>query len=262
MKVYIDLVILLNFSTDLILLISVNYILRRNVKLYRLLLGSLFGTLTLFLLFIKMNNIILFLFKIIVSIIMILVSFGYKDIIYFTKNIIYFYLVSMLIGGAITFLNNQFSYTNKGLVFINNGLSISYALILAISLFIYFIYIKCFKRLRNNYSNYYNGSLYINDNKINVNAFLDTGNKLIDPISKKNIILINKELLKDISINNILFVPFNSLNNHGLLECIKGGRLVIDNKEYDNFLIGISNNNFFMDGIDCIINENIMEGLR
>lgn len=262
MKVYIDLVILLNFSTDLILLISVNYILRRNVKLYRLLLGSLLGTLTLFLLFIKMNNIILFLFKIIVSIIMILVSFGYKDIIYFTKNIIYFYLVSMLIGGAITFLNNQFSYTNKGLVFINNGLSISYALILAVSLFIYIIYIKSFKRLRNNYSNYYNGSLYINDNKINVNAFLDTGNKLIDPISKRNIILINKELLKDININNILFVPFNSLNNHGLLECIKGGRLVIDNKEYDNFLIGISNNNFFMDGIDCIINENIMEGLR
>lgn len=261
MKVYIDLVILLNYFTDLILLMSVNYILRRNVKTYRLFLGALFGSITLLILFIKLNAVIMFLFKILVSVFMIIICFGYGDINYFFKNIIYFYLVSMLLGGAITFLNNQFSYTNNGFVFINNGLNISYLIILLIVLFIYILYMKCFINLKNNYSNYYKCNLFINNNEYICNAFLDTGNKLKDPITGKSIVLIDKKVIKD-DIDNYWYVPFNSLNNHGLLKCYKGDKLIINNKCFYNFLVGISDNDFFIDGINCIINNNVMEGLK
>ena len=36
----------------------------------------------------------------------------------------------------------------------------------------------------------------------------------------------------------------------------------IVNKIYDKFLLGISNEKFYIDGIDCIINNSVMEGLK
>ena len=125
MKIYIDLVIVINFIFDFILLLSVNYILRRNVKWRRIIISALFGTITLLILFIPFNNVTLIVYKFIVSIIMIIIAFGYRDFLYFKKNVIYFYLVSMLMGGGIEFLNNQFSYSNVGLVFVNDGRSIT-----------------------------------------------------------------------------------------------------------------------------------------
>ena len=263
MKIYLDLVIIINFIFDLILLMSINYILRRNVKWYRLILSGLFGTITIFALFIKMSRLTLIIYKFIISIVMLLIAFGYKNFNYLKKNIIYFYLVSMLLGGGIYFLNTQFSYTNNGLVFNNTGLKISYLIIISISLLIYLKYMFSFKELKNNYSNYYKCKIYFDKKKyIEVNAFLDTGNKLKDPYSSKSIILIDKHKIKDIKIRSPIYVPYNSLNNHGLLTCFKALKLEIGGKSSDKFLVGISQENFFIDGIDCIINNNIMEGLK
>ena len=66
MKVYLDLLFILNFLLDFIILSAVNYILRRNVKQGRILLGSLIGTVTLLILFIKLSNFELLLYKLII----------------------------------------------------------------------------------------------------------------------------------------------------------------------------------------------------
>lgn len=257
-----DIVLLLNFLFDLILLMSVNYILRRNVKVSRIILSGLFGEASLLLLFLDVNNIVFLLIKVIISMLMILICFGYRDSKFFYKNLLYFYLVSMLLGGAIQFLDNQFSYSNNGLVFTDNGLGISYGIVLIISLFLYFKYIKSFKCLSNNYSYYYKCRIYISEEiYLDVNAFLDTGNKLYVPYLGKSIVLVDKKLIKDIKMKGVIYVPYNSLNNRGLLECYKCLKIEIDGKSYDKFLLGISNEKFYMDGIDCIINDSVMEGL-
>ncbi len=263
MKVYLDVVIIINYIFDLILLLSVNYILRRNTKILRILGGSFIGSVTLFVLFFRLKMIWLLIYKFVVSIIMLLVTFGYKDFNYLKKNIIYFYLVSMLLGGGIYFLNSQFSYTNKGLLFNNDGLKISYIIVVLLALLCFFKYMLSFKDLKNHYSNYYKCKIYFDDSHfVLVNAFLDTGNKLKDPYSNRSIILINKNKVKDIKIRSPIYVPYNSLNNHGLLTCFKALKLEIDGQIYDKFLVGISEKNFFIDGIDCIINSNVMEGLK
>ena len=263
MKVYLDIVILINFLFDLILLLSVNYILRRRATLKRIIVGALVGSLTLFGLFINLGMLSLFGYKLIVAVMMLLVSFGYKDFNYLKKNILYFYLVSMVMGGGIYFLNSQFSYTNRGLIFNNSGLKINYGLLLGIAIIIFIRYMLSFKDLKSNYSNYYECKIYFDKNNyIDVNAFLDTGNKLCDPYSNKSIILIDKRKLEDIDVTNPIYVPYNSLNNHGLLTCFKAKKLEIDGQFFDKFLVGVSEKNFFMDGIDCIINCNVLEGLR
>ena len=221
------------------------------------------GELSLLLLFVDMNNTLFLLFKTILSVLMIVICFGYRDLKYSSKNLLYFYLVSMLLGGSIEFLNNQFSYTHNGLVFTDNGLEISYFIVLIVSLYIYFKYMKSFNDLKNNYAYYYKCKIFFDDKQfIELNAFLDTGNKLYIPYLGKSIVLVDKDLLTSVNIKNPIYVPYNSLNNHGLLECYKCLKLEINGLEFDSFLLGVSTEKFFMDGIDCIINNSVMEGLK
>ena len=68
MKLYLDLIFLLNIWFDFLLLLSVAWLLKRNIKIKRIFIGSLIGGVTIFILFINLGEIELFFFKIIVSI--------------------------------------------------------------------------------------------------------------------------------------------------------------------------------------------------
>ena len=261
MTVYIDLVFIINFFFDLLLLICEKIILKRNVKLYRLFLGALMGSLSIFLLFLKINSLELFCFKILISIIMIYISFGYKNIRYFFKNFVSLYIISSVLGGFLYFLNIQFSYKHNGLIFFNKGISINFIFLVLISPLIIYIYIKENKILKQEYSNYYLVKIVFNNNKvININGYLDTGNNLVDPISKRNVILVNRSLIEDnIKIRSPIYVAYQSLNNNGLVECIKVKEVYVNNILINNILIGLSTNKFSMDNIDCLLNNRIGE---
>ena len=103
---YIDLLFIINYLFDLLILQTINVTLKRNINFKRLLLGSLVGSLSIIILFININILI---FKLFLSFIIIIVSFGYKDHIYFLKNILYFYFISILLGGFIYYLKVEFN---------------------------------------------------------------------------------------------------------------------------------------------------------
>ena len=261
MKIYVDLVIILNFLFDLLLLFGVAVILRRQTNLKRLLLGAIIGGITILSMFIEMNNISLFLIKILVSIIMCLITFGYKNIRYTLNNLCYFYTSSIILGGGLYFLNLQCSYKNEGLLFYYNGLSINFIILIILSPIIIYAYVKQGINLKNNYSNYYNIDIYLNNGEvISATSFLDTGNKLEDPYKKRPIILLNKDLIKiNYNIHKLLLVPYESLNNHGLLKCIIPKSVYIQGVGFrDNFLIGISNEEILIDGVDCILSPKLL----
>ena len=142
MKIYIDLVLLLNFGFDLLLLFSVAIILRRQTTLKKLLLSSTVGSITILSMFIELNSFLLFIIKIIISLLMVYITFGYKNIKYTLKNLFYLYTSSIILGGFLYFLNLQFSYKNKGLVFYFNGLSINVIVLIILSPTIIYLYTK------------------------------------------------------------------------------------------------------------------------
>lgn len=259
MKIYVDLLFLINIFFDFILLLTVSIILKRHIKIYRIILGSLVGGVSIFFLFLNINTIILFILKIFIAIFMILVTFKYKDIKYFIKNISYLYLVSIILGGALYLFNIEFSYKNNGLIFYNNGMSINIIILLIISPIILYLYIKEMKEYKNNYDKYYKIKITFNNNKtIELNAFLDTGNNLIDPYKKRPIVLVEYNIIKKYIINEkLLIVPFNTIKEKSLLECIKVKNIIINNKEYKNILIGLIKEKIYIDGIECILNNNI-----
>ena len=253
MKIYVDVILFINFSFDLLILLSTSIILKRKSKFYRLMLGAFIGSLSILFLFINITNLELFIFKIIISIIMILVSFGYKNTKYFGKNILFLYTISIILGGFLYYLSCKFSYKNTGLVFYFKGLSINYIFLLITSPIILYIYIKETKSLKQISNNIYKVKLKIENKTYELNGFMDTGNNLVDPYFYKPIILINKK----INTKNQILVPCNVAIGSGILKCVKG-TLIYKNKIYDVY-VGTCFK-IYLEDVDCLLN-NKLEGI-
>jgi stage II sporulation protein GA (sporulation sigma-E factor processing peptidase) len=240
MRVYLDIVFIINFIFDFISLLGTSIILKRNTKIIRILLGSILGEITILTIFIRFNILELILLKVVISLLINLVVFSFRDIRCFFTNVYYFYLLELSLGGVLYMFNNH---------------NILFEILIGI-IFIY-IFIKNIKRLKNNHNKYLSIKLDINNITYKFNAFLDTGNKLKDPYLNSPIILINNKYNFE---GNIL-VPYNTCNYNGILTCIKGNNLYVNNKKINKkFLVGLSNN-INLDGVDCIFNEELLEDI-
>ena len=171
MKIYLDLIFLINIWFDFLILLCVSILLKRNIKLKRIFLGSLFGSLTFLIIFLNLNNYVLIIYKIIISIFMSIITFSYKDLKYTISNISYFYLVS---NNSLIIKNNLFNYL----------------ILIIISPIIIYIYINQTRKLKDNYSNYHKVDILYKDKLYHLNGYLDTGNNLVDPYKKRKMILV------------------------------------------------------------------------
>lgn len=262
MTIYIDLIFILNFLIDALLLLTVCIVLKRNIKIRRIFLGSFIGSLSIFILFINISGFILFFIKVILSCLIILITFKYKDIKYFINNLLYFYSISIILGGFLYYLNVQFSYKNVGLVFFHKGLGVNFIFLLLVSPIILYIYIKQAYKFKRTYSLNYKVDLYLNNGKIiNLNGYLDTANNLIEPYKRRAVIIVNdKKLLKEIDEENFILVPYDTVDSHGILKCIIPKKVYIKGIGIkNNIVVGISSNDFKMDGINCILNNLLLE---
>lgn len=258
MKIYLDLVFLLNFMFDYLLLLTVKIVLKKKLKWYRVLLGALIGAISIFTLFIKLNSITLFLIKVVISIFMVLCTFGFKDIKVFFKQILYLYFVSIILGGFLYYLNLEFSYQNVGLIFFHNGFSINFILLIILSPIILYLYVKQERELKiiNNY--YYDVVIFYKNKKFEYKAYLDTGNKLYDPYFHKPIILLYDTSF--ITIKNPIYVPYQTLEHTGLLECFKANKIVLNNDiVIDKPLVALSREPFLIEEVQVLLHKDYLD---
>lgn len=241
MIIYIDLIFLLNIFLDFILLMSVSVILTRNTKIKRIILGSITGGLSIFLLFINVNNLII---KMILGIIMVLVTFGYHNLKYTLNNLFYLYILSFSVGGVMYLLMDKAYY--------------NYLVLIIGFIIVLFIYIKQAKTYQDNYVNYYKTKIIIKDKEYLLTGYLDTGNKLYDVYKHRPVVIVNKRI--KYNIEDIIYVPYSSVNNNGLLKCIKVDKIIINNYIFKNYLIALSDKKINIDGVNCILHSK-MKGM-
>lgn len=245
MKVYLELYFLINYILDISLLIGTSKILKINIKIIRYFIGAFIGSISIILIFININNITLFLLKIIISIIMIISTFGFNNIF---RNTFYFYLLSIILGGIFYLLDiNLFN--------INNYYNYLFLIILS-PIIIYLIVLEYLKRKRINNIKY---KIIIKYKNISINTygFIDTGNCLKDPYFNKSIILIDN----NINIDKPILVPFKTISDSGFINCFKPDKLIINNRLFSNYLIGISNKKINLEGCNCILPNTLLEEL-
>ena len=249
--VYVDLLIIQDFLINYFILCTTGIILNRLIKFKKIFLASFVGTMPLFLLFLSIHNYIVNIVLFIFSIIMVIIAFSFKDVIYTIKNVIYMYLISVFLAGSIYLINTNFLPKV-------NSYFLNVLVLLILSPLISYVYIKSIDKIKLSSSNYYLVDIYFKDKPmITVNAFLDTGNKLIEPYTRKAIILLSKKKVS--KLNNPLLVPYNTICNQGLLECYAVLKLYIHNVGYrKNVLVGLIDD-VGIEGADCILNERLLE---
>lgn len=157
-------------------------------------------------------------------------------------------------------LNDTFSYKNKGIVFFSNGLSINLFVMLIISPVIVYFYVKEKKEYKNIYQNTYLIDIYINNNKYSLTGYLDTGNTLSDPYKNRPVIITDSSKI-NFDINKSILVPFETINDKGLIKCIKPDKVVINEKEFKNCLIGKITKEIKLNDSDCILPNKFKEDL-
>lgn len=240
MKVYLDLIIIINFFYDFLILASTSTLLKRNIGISKIIVSSILGELSLITLFIGLDKIVLILFKIGLSLIMIIVSFGKKHLL---ENTFYFYVITIILGGS--------SYMLGG-----DDYLINIILLAVISPFIITLYIKSIREYKNKINCLFDVVLIEGTSTYKINGYLDTGNKLIDPITRLPVIMINKEL--NIKAKKKFLVPYKVINNESILECIKVDKVIVDGMCI-NVLLGLCEKSIFKDNIDVILNDSLRE---
>ncbi len=115
-----DLILLLNLCFDCLLLYWTSLLLKKKVKLYRVFLGGLIGSLLIVLSFTSFYNLVNSVsVKIIVSLLMVWTTVGFSRLKTFTKACLFFYFVTFASGGILLGTHYLFSYH---VVSLDNGL--------------------------------------------------------------------------------------------------------------------------------------------
>lgn len=247
MTVYIDGVLFLNFAFDFLLLLTTSLVLKRNVKLFNIILGAFIGSLSTLVLFFNIQTIQLFIIKVYLSILMVLFTFYYKDLKYTLINIGTFYIISILLGGFLYLLNIEFSYRHTGLIFYNNGLSINVIILFIISPVILYIYVRQSKLFQKKLKHYHKVNLKIGKKEIKLNGYLDTGNTL--SYKGKPVIITN---IPNTFKKKKIMVPYIVIEGAGIIECIEAKVEIPDMGQF-NVLLGFSEN-INISGVDVLLN--------
>ena len=260
MNIYIDYIFLINFIFDFILLLGISLILKRNIKIKRIILGSLLGSFSIVILFLNISSFLFFILKLSFGLLMVIVTFKYKDFKYTFNNFFYLIILSIIVGGFLYLINIEIGYDHIGMLFFTNGKSLNILILILLAFLIVIIYVKKIKHDRIKISCYYKVTIFSNNHEYYLNGYLDTGNNLFDPYLNRPILIVNSNI--NILYSKFIFVPFETLNSKGLLKCYFVDKIFIEGIGYKkNILIGKSFDKFKLSGVDIILNKGVMEDI-
>jgi stage II sporulation protein GA (sporulation sigma-E factor processing peptidase) len=220
--VYLDIFIIENLIVNFFLLYITTRTIRSDIKYKYIFFGACIGCVYGILMFYPVSKFIcIFPMKLFVGIIMTIVVFRKKDILFILKSSIIFILYSMLLAGLCIFIEMNNNSYNLNSSFIIN---FTYKKLLLALMIIYIIierivvYVKDRKTIC---SLMYTIEVFLNGSQKTITAFLDTGNELKEPVTNLPVIIIEKEQISNFYIcdDKKLYIPYKVVNGYnGKLE--------------------------------------------
>lgn len=283
MTIYIEQILIDNLIINYIILYCTFLVLKQKGKFLCLFLSALIGSVyALFSPLLKFPILILTLLKILLSLFMISITKKFKKLKEFLLFYVVFLFLTFLFGGVCLFILMNFDSNFN----IQNSSTYSLPLgIIVLILFLMAIILKnIFKNVykRKSINNFiYNLIIFNNSGYIKLLAFLDSGNLLIDSLTKKPITIVDYNSVKDflnVSLTDILLNRVDNLNktlkNAHLFEVKSVGgnkkiivfevdKIEISTKDYKkeikNAVLGITLKSFINDlGYNALIGYQIL----
>ena len=260
MTVYLDIVFVENLLMNYIILFATGFIQKIQMKQLRLILSSSFGGVYAIISYLNIIPIYSNIFmKILLSIIMIYIAFNPQNVKKLCKTILLFYLTSFVMGGCALAL--LYMISPESIAFKDGVLVGTYPMKITIvaglvGFCIIQIAFQINKRQLKKKDMIWNLEISINKQKTEVKAYLDSGNTLKDPISKKPVIVVEKNKIKnftDIDLEKIIggdepntenlklkIIPFNSIGKqNGMLIGVKPDFVKIEYEDREEYIYDV-----------------------
>ena len=272
--IYIDVLFLINFTMNCLVLLLVKKVLKQTTTWVRLLAASIAGAAwACFVSVFRINNQIIefILSNIIIGLLMIVIAFKTKDIHSAIRNLIGLYLSTFLLGGI---FGSIYYHTNLG-YYLNKIIRGEYeresdiGIFLLIGIAAFFVAMKIIyitDQKRKSQQNLFQVQIELNGNLVKTTGLLDTGNSLYEPISKKPVNIIEYDLIKVYLADdkpNLRVIPFKSIGKEqGIIYGITVNQLIIDKEALavDNAILGFYDKKFSKkNGYHMILHPDIFD---
>ncbi|MFA8437579.1 sigma-E processing peptidase SpoIIGA [Pueribacillus sp. YX66] len=293
MTVYVDVIWLLNFFTDYLLLMLTGLFLKRKINKLRIAISSAVASMYVLLIFTHYASVFYHpVSKFICSMIIVYIAFRFKRFSYFFQNVAMFYFVTFMIGGgliAVRFFLLTDSQLLNGIAsmpFTGYGDPISW-LFVAIGFPLLWFFTR--ERLTNmeyrsmTFEQMADVQIFIEEEIIQLKGLIDSGNLLTDPITKVPVMImdistVNKSLqlheLHESSLSmidnehpwysRVRLIPFRSVGQEQqMLVALRPERIEIVHND-DKFivkhcLVGLSKQRLSSDGdFECILHPKML----
>lgn len=197
--VYVEYILLDNILMNYLILYVTAWALKMKPKTWRLILAALIGAVyALFELMYYPSVLDILPVKILLSFAIILTALRFYTAKEFLKSIVTFYLVTFIFGGsmfAIAYiLGGNFSFI--GGVHYYGGVPIRLLLIAVVTVLIFLRLYKQFNVYFGSNHSHYRLQIFMDEKSVSMDAVLDTGNELIEPISRTPVIIADAEKLR------------------------------------------------------------------
>ena len=293
MTIYIDVLFAVNGIVNFMLLLATSKISKIQTPTWRLLIGSLLGAVyAVCMFFPQIEALYTIVSKITFSFILIAVTFTIKKLKHFLKTVFIFYITSFVFGGIALGLFYFIGF-GKGTV-ISNGIfyfNLPWRILAIASVSAYGIIRFVWKVAKTDrMRDYKQIDIYLNGNKVSLNALVDTGNMLSEPVSKLPVIVAEFSVISSIlpqsfislyhSLENcpeniilenqdsflasrLRIIPFSSLGtSDGMLIGVKPDSVKIGKSFYNDIIIGIYNNKLSKNmDYNALLNPEIISSL-
>lgn len=205
LEVYPDVVFLINFSVDIILIYLVKKVNKKNSSKLRIILSATVGGISTAILsiFPWMNFILKFmLIYVATSLLMIYIAFGRLRLLDLLKQWIVLNGITYFVGG---FINSMYYHTNLRIFLINTGniiisnISVMHVMVSIGATTVLMVTILWILRLYQVHRPLlYDVELIMGDRHVHVKGLMDTGNCLYDPISGKPVMVVEDTLMEEL----------------------------------------------------------------
>lgn len=198
--IYLDVLIAINLFVNYFLLLATKKLSHNETKKWRIVIASIVGSLFSLLIFIEINQIILFFLKVLLGLFLVFLCFGFKSKQIFFKTVGLFLATNLIFAGSMFGIWICFSpitmYYNNGIVYFDIS-----SVIVFISTIVSYLIINIISFILNRVKS--TTELYRilieNENKsVELIGFYDTGNTLRDSFSDLPVIIVEFEKIKHI----------------------------------------------------------------
>ena len=264
MVVYADVLIVLNTLITYFVLLASRVFSRASAKTYRLVLASIFGGISSLYIFLPTQHYLLeFLAKLIFSVVITAVAFGFFGIKKFLQCFFAVFAVSFIFAG---FMMGFWSVIRPNGMVINNGVvyfSISPIVLIVSTVVCYFLVmlIKHVMRRKDTEARHkmitvqYAGDLFAFD------CIVDTGNTISDPFENSKVIILCKgaatELFGKTIVDNMLrleincghykklrLLPYKTISGNGLMPALHVDKVITADGTLTDVLVGVLREDF------------------